>query len=174
MPDGPDQGARTPAELLAGLRRRGFDVRAEGGGLRVSPRARLTPEETEQVKAHRDALLDLLAVERMPAFGYEPVRRYGYDLTDAEAVEAVNAWNGMLEALARADPRRCQHPLVGRVAVIDAGGVRRVMERCEWCGANARGIDVWLHGVKAEGLPLAEDRSQKATRAGADQGELWG
>ncbi len=53
------------AELLAYLRSAGFGVSATAeGGLVVNPRAKLSGAEADQVKAHKPALVELLAAER--------------------------------------------------------------------------------------------------------------
>lgn len=51
----------TPVELLAGIRKAGFAVRAEGGKLLVSPASLLTPERRERIAANREGLLTALA-----------------------------------------------------------------------------------------------------------------
>jgi hypothetical protein len=54
----------SPAALLAALRRHGFEVRADGGGLVCrGPVAKLTPKLRGNLAEHKPGLLRLLAVE---------------------------------------------------------------------------------------------------------------
>lgn len=46
--------------LFTDLRERGFAVEISTGGVAVSPATRLTPEDAQQLRTHRDALLELL------------------------------------------------------------------------------------------------------------------
>jgi hypothetical protein len=57
----------TPAELLADLDRQGFTLAPEGDGIRVTPASRLTGELRHAIRAHRPALLGLLATAQVPA-----------------------------------------------------------------------------------------------------------
>src|SRR5262245_32567023 len=52
------------AELLADIRRRGINVAAAEGGLRVAPSSRLSPELREQLRAHKAEVLALLVGEQ--------------------------------------------------------------------------------------------------------------
>jgi hypothetical protein len=61
------------ADLLADLRARGFTLSREGGGIRVSPRCRLSPEIRSAIRAHKAELLALLA----PPAGTGPQTRSG-------------------------------------------------------------------------------------------------
>ncbi len=53
----------TAAALLAELTRQGIELQARGNRLRYRPRAALTPELVEQVRARKSELLSLLAPE---------------------------------------------------------------------------------------------------------------
>src|SRR5262245_54557335 len=61
----------TAAELLVDLARQGFTLAHEGYDIRVTPASRLTGELRQVIRAHKPALLALLAERRAPAFVWE-------------------------------------------------------------------------------------------------------
>ena len=48
------------AELLQGLRQRGFVVSVDGYQLKVSPGAELSDDDREQIRLHRDSIVRLI------------------------------------------------------------------------------------------------------------------
>jgi hypothetical protein len=62
----------TAAKLLADLTRQGFNLTPEGDGIGVRPASRLTGQQREAIRAHKPALLTLLAAPRpTPAFAWD-------------------------------------------------------------------------------------------------------
>lgn len=63
-------GVSVPCEalqLLLDLERRGLEVSTEPDGLKVRPRERLTAEQVEAIRRHRDALIALVSYCNPPA-----------------------------------------------------------------------------------------------------------
>lgn len=54
------------ADLLAELRQRGIELVARGDRLRYRPRAAVTPDLAERLRAHKGALLTILAASSDP------------------------------------------------------------------------------------------------------------
>jgi hypothetical protein len=63
----------TAAELLADLTRQGFNLAPEGDGIGVRPARRLTEQQQEAIRAHKPALLTLLAAppQLAPSFTWD-------------------------------------------------------------------------------------------------------
>jgi hypothetical protein len=57
----------TPTDLLALLQRSGISVRLADGKLLVSPASRLTDDERQALREHRDGLIAVLSGEAAPA-----------------------------------------------------------------------------------------------------------
>lgn len=77
--------AVTPAELLAHLRSLGLRVRADGERLLVTGKpGAMTPDLAEQVKTHKQELLDLLWFE-VPFEDAPWLRRWGEEYDDRPA-----------------------------------------------------------------------------------------
>ena len=80
----------TTSDLLADLTRQGFTFAPDGDGIRVTPASRLTAEQREAIRAHKPALLALLAAPLRPAPAFL------WDQAEAERLLA-----DLREALAR-------------------------------------------------------------------------
>src|SRR5262249_10623714 len=63
-------GAVSAANLLDDLARQGFTLAREGYGIRVTPASRLTEELPQTIRAHKPALLALLAEGQRPAAAF--------------------------------------------------------------------------------------------------------
>ena len=118
--------------LLADLRARGLRVTTlRGGGLRVEPRSRLSPEDRASLRRHASALLVLLALER--------ARAQDAADTEAEQRETVRA----LEERTAAERTRLRRAAMADwdeekvLALIDADKLSSADDVKEWRQARA-------------------------------------
>jgi hypothetical protein len=92
----------TPSQLLRDLRAAKLTVRADGDGLAVSPKERLTEEWRQAIREHKAGLLALLADEAEEAAAEEAGRPfqdvpYGGGPNEIPASEYQAFWTGLEE-----------------------------------------------------------------------------